>query len=229
MARASRVRNDLSSSTISSVRSPGIGAGAAISVMVIIISALPTLLRIAMRPGSTAQEACCCTSMSGRAQRTRTTAPCSGACLLKNVTAAPGALQQRFGDEEAEAQAALLAFGADAAAAGHIRLADAPQDFRREARSIIGDRDRDILLAPAHRDFDTCRREVDGVFHDVAEPIEDRGRTLHHRLAVALGRQHNVDRDAEMAVRGRDLFDQRQKIWRARMAHLPPAARRVCS
>jgi len=40
MARASRVRNDLSSSTISSERSPGIGAGTMTSVMDIMATEL---------------------------------------------------------------------------------------------------------------------------------------------------------------------------------------------
>ena len=49
---------------------------------------------------------------------------------LRNASVAPGALEQRLGDEQAEAQAAA---GLGALARRHIGLADAVDDFGQES------------------------------------------------------------------------------------------------
>ena len=63
-----------------------------------------------------------------------------------------GTLQQRFCNKEAEAQAGRFVAGIilemPATAGCDVGLADPGQDFRRKARPVVGDRDRNGILAP---------------------------------------------------------------------------------
>src|SRR5689334_8645581 len=60
-----------------------------------------------------------------------------------------GALQERLGDEVAEAEAAARLAGVAWPALGDIGLAEPADDVGREARPVVDDGDRDALLVPA--------------------------------------------------------------------------------
>src|SRR6185295_9956823 len=95
-------------------------------------------------------------------------------------------LQQGFCDEEAETQAARLDIRVVSAAppAGHIRLPDPRHDFRREARPVVADGDVDGRAAPERADVDTLAREIDRVFQQIAEAVEDRRIARADRLGI---------------------------------------------
>src|SRR5207244_1807951 len=107
MARASLVRNDLSSSTISNVRSPGIGAGATGTSVMVIIAILPKTCRSAMRQRSAAQALICDFEISARPAHAHDRA-LLGSGPVEESERRAGAFQQRFGDEKAKAEPALL-------------------------------------------------------------------------------------------------------------------------
>ena len=65
------------------------------------------------------------------------------------------------------------------------------------------------VVVPLRADHDALAREIDGVFQQIAEPVEDRRIARADRLAAALGRRGDVDGDAEIAVRRHHLLDQR--------------------
>src|SRR5262249_58970509 len=114
----------------------------------------------------------------------------------------------RLGDEDAETEPADLALAARRMAADRqIRLADAVEDLRREARSVVGDRDRHLAVAPLRRNLDLRAREVDGVFHEIAEPVNDRRVVLADRLGRAILRHRPLDPDPERALRGPPHLD----------------------
>src|SRR5450756_1294968 len=64
------------------------------------------------------------------------------------------AFEQGLGDENAQAQSGrqLAGFVGITLAAGDIGLADAVQDFRREARTVIADGHLDCLFVPLRAD-----------------------------------------------------------------------------
>src|SRR6195256_993642 len=120
-----------------------------------------------------------------------------------------GALQQGLGDEKAEAQPGRLVRGPyPLPPAGDEGLAQAVHDLGRKARAVVIDGDRHLVAAPFGRDLDALAREIDGVLHQIAEPIHDRRIARHHRLLARAGGRHDVDGDAEMAMRGDDFLDQ---------------------
>src|SRR5207245_2308086 len=112
------------------------------------------------------------------------------------------ALQQGLGDEKPEAEAAA---GLCPLARRHIGLADAVDDLGREARSVVGDGEGDLLAIPVPADGDGLLGEVDGVLDQVAEPIDDTGAASPDRLRADALARTQPDRDAEIAVRRRHL------------------------
>src|SRR5262245_2977067 len=122
------------------------------------------------------------------------------------------ALQQGFGDEEAKPQAARLAVAALAATVGDVGLADPVHDLRGKARTVIGDRDGDVLAVPGGGDIEPLVGEIDGVLEQISEAVKDGGVAAADRLSLLARRQRDVDRNAEVAVRGNHLFDQRGQL-----------------
>src|SRR5262249_33654858 len=112
------------------------------------------------------------------------------------------ALQQGLGDEEAEPQAARLALAALPATAGDVGLADPGDDLGGKARTVIGDGDGDVLTAPGGGDLDPLVGEIDGVLEQVSEAVKDRGVAAADRFGRLARRQRDVDRNAEVAMRG---------------------------
>src|SRR5262249_22721180 len=98
MARASRVRKHLSSSTISSVRSPGIGAGAGATSVLVIIAELPTF-RSAKRGRFTAQVLICGVEIRARPAHAHHRA-LLGRGPVQESERRPSAFQQRLGNEK---------------------------------------------------------------------------------------------------------------------------------
>ena len=124
-----------------------------------------------------------------------------------------GALQQRPRDEHAEPEPGVLARRVDRPAPPRqIGLADPLHDIRRKARTIVGNHDFDRVVVPPRIHFDLVAREIDGVFQDVADAIEDRGIAQADRFLAAGDRDPHLDRDAEIAVRGDRLLDQRGQL-----------------
>ena len=126
-----------------------------------------------------------------------------------------GALEQRAGDKHPETEAAVLALGfVDAAPARQIGLADTLQNVGREARAIVGNDDLDGLGVPPRIHLHRRPREIDGVFQDVADAMEDCRITRADRLACARDRNPDLDSDAEIAIR-RDRFLDQGRQWHA--------------
>src|SRR5712671_269760 len=125
-----------------------------------------------------------------------------------------GALEQRAGDEHPETEAAMIALGFVDAPARQIRLADTLQYVGRETRAIVGNDDLDGLGVPPRIHFHRRPREIDGVFQDVADAMEDCRIARADRLAGARDRNPDLDRDAEIAIRRHRFLDQRRQ-WHA--------------
>src|SRR5882757_4418903 len=70
-----------------------------------------------------------------------------------------GALQQRAGDEYAEAKPAALAFIV-ARPPRQVRLADPLQDVGRDAGAVVGDHDLDDLVVPPGVHLDRLARKI---------------------------------------------------------------------
>src|SRR5262245_39588468 len=107
--------------------------------------------------------------------------PAVGKRPVLEIERRPRAFEQRLGNEEAEPEtagflAARIAVGALtlAPATGDIGLADPLHDLRRKAGAVVGNGDGYLPTAPGGRDLDPLMREVDGVFEQVPEAIENR-------------------------------------------------------
>src|SRR5262249_20414121 len=109
------------------------------------------------------------------------------------------ALQQGFGDEEAQPQAARLAVAALSATVGDVGLADPVHDLRGKAWTVIGDGDGDILTVPGGGDLDPLVGEIDGVLEQIPQAVEDGGVAPADRLGRLARRERDVDRNAEVA------------------------------
>src|SRR6267154_4777026 len=118
-----------------------------------------------------------------------------------------GALQQRAGDEHAEAEPAVLAFVV-ARPPRQERLADPLQHVGRDAGAVVGNHELDDLAVPPGVHLDGLAGEIDRVFQDVADAIEDRRIARADRLAGAGHRDPDLDRDAEIAMRRHHFLDQ---------------------
>src|ERR1700722_14682281 len=119
------------------------------------------------------------------------------------------ALEQRLGDEKAEPEPGVLVGGALApAAAGDERLAHAVHDIRRKARTVVVDRDPDLVAAPVGLDLHPLAREINRVLDQVAEPVHDRRIARDLRLVAAVLRHCHRDGDAEVAMRRYHLLEQ---------------------
>src|SRR5208283_1569615 len=98
-----------------------------------------------------------------------------------------GAFEQCLGDEESEAQPGVR--GALHAAvlfpAAHIRIADAIKNFRSEAGAVVLYDDADEEFGPARFDPDGRAREIDRVFHEIAEAVQYTGVAQADRLGGA--------------------------------------------
>src|SRR5579863_6914042 len=85
-----------------------------------------------------------------------------------------GPLQQGAGDKYPEPEPAMLALGVVAAAPPRqIGFADALEDVRCDPRSVVGDRDLDHFRIPPRVHLDGLAGEIDGVFEDVADAVQD--------------------------------------------------------
>src|SRR5690606_32987064 len=76
-----------------------------------------------------------------------------------------GALQQRLGDEQAEAEAAAAS---TRPASRHIGFADAVENLRRKTRPVVDDRQLDLRLVPCPAQDHGFAGEIDGVLDEVA-------------------------------------------------------------
>ena len=124
-----------------------------------------------------------------------------------------GALQQRPRDEHAEPEPAMLALGVvGLAPARQIGLADPLEDVGRKARPVVGNHDFDGFVVPPRIHLDLVAREIDGIFQDVADAIEDRRIARADRLLAAGDRDPHLDGDAEIAMRRHRLLDQRREL-----------------
>ena len=77
--------------------------------------------------------------------------------------------------------------------------------------AVVGNHDLDGLGIPPRVHLHGFAREIDGVFQDVADAIEDRRIAGADRLAGACDRDPDLDRDAEIAMRRHRLLDQRRE------------------
>src|SRR5690606_6330601 len=110
----------------------------------------------------------------------------------------PRALQQRLGDEEAEAEPAgpLILLPP-----GDIRIADTLEDIGRIAVAVVLDDDAHAFRRVADDDGHLLAGMVDGVFQQIAEAVENAGIAVADRLVLALAVFHEIEADAEFAVR----------------------------
>ena len=142
-------------------------------------------------------------SNAGRGQAIRATAPVPGGAALDSDELRARALDQRLGDEQAEAEPAPPSSSASpplgGAAGRDVGLADPEQDVGREARPVVADLE--AHLAGVQRACDGRRGscgEIDGVVDDVGEPVDDAGVAAADRL--------------------RALARERRRRWRCRSA-----------
>ena len=127
-----------------------------------------------------------------------------------------GALEQRAGDKHPETETTGLAVGfIGPAPAGQIGLADTLQYVGRETRAIVGNDDLHGFGIPPRIHLHRRPREINGVFQDVADPVEDCRITRADRLAGARDRNPDLDRYAKIAI-WRDRFLDQGRQWRAR-------------
>src|SRR5258707_590490 len=101
------------------------------------------------------------------AYRDRRAAAAAGAAVAEDHRRA-GALQQRLGDENAQAHMSFLAL-----ARRNEGRSQFVEQRLREARPVVGDLDLRPLARPARDDGDFAPCERDGVLHDVADALHD--------------------------------------------------------
>src|SRR5829696_8434155 len=120
-----------------------------------------------------------------------------------------GALDQRLGDEQAEAEAAglLVARALPRAAGRDIGLAGPQQHLGGKSRPVVADLEPDLVGRPARLDLDRAGGEIDGVVEDVGEPVEEPGAAPAHRLRP-LAAGLDLDRDLGRALRLDDLLEE---------------------
>src|SRR6266849_1060139 len=226
MARDRRSRNGLSSSTIRSERSAWpVSSGMAFTVRAFLASDTATYgvatrrcqvriksITLIRRPGV---ELTCWfgSGFTGLETAARPGDLDHGAMIRKGPVGegdlGAGALEQRAGDKHPETEAAVLALGfVDAAPARQIGLADTLQYVGRETRAIVGNDDLDGLGVPPRIHLHRRPREIDGVFQDIGDTMEDCRITCADRLACARDRNPDLDRDAEIAIRRYRFLDQ---------------------
>ena len=145
--------------------------------------------------------------LAPRASARRSTSACAAACWLTNTCAGPAdrgtiapwpdardsqairgprALQQGLGDEEAKAQPGRARRPClprrGGTARGDVGLAQGVDDVEGNTLAVVGDGDEHLARRPAGDDLDRVAGEVDGVLDQVAEPVDDAGPALAHRL-----------------------------------------------
>src|SRR5882757_3498881 len=214
IARASRSRNGLSSSTINSERSAWpVSSAMAFTVGVLCVEH-PTIWRdntALPRPHKVDQQSrqwrpvlrrCFGGGFSGFKSAAGPHDLDHGAMIRKGPVGerhlGAGALQQRPRDEHAEPEPAALALRiVRAPPPRQIGLADPLQHIRRDAGSIVGNHDVNGLGIPPGIDLHGGAREVDGVLEDVADAVEDRRVAHACRLAGTGDCDSYLDRDAE--------------------------------
>src|ERR1700733_472821 len=236
MARARRCRNDLSSSTISSERSPEGGTGVAPGTALFIATLLrggcnSTPQRFASRRRHEPQ------AMKGRNRSTikpdgelhlrtgdgrlkrgrREGALKIGAipghgdcramqrrCLIDQRKSCPGAFQERFGDEEPQAQPkhgilVTLRSARSRPPVGDIGRADAVHDLRRKAGTVVSDGDAYSPRRPLRQNLDPPMGEVDRVLDQIAETVADRWIAGADGFVRAVGGKGDANRDAKIS------------------------------
>src|SRR5262249_21634534 len=113
--------------------------------------------------------------------------------------ACAGALEERLGDEDAQAEPSA-GFAAEVqlppARARDIGLADPIHDLRGETRAIVRDRDGHLVRIPSCRHLHALARKIDCIFEEIAEPIKEAGVAPPYRLP-AIARERHFDCDAE--------------------------------
>jgi hypothetical protein len=91
-----------------------------------------------------------------------------------------GALQKRFGNEETETETEHGSFfglrcPGIGPTMGHVRRAQAVDDFRSKSGTVVADGNADLLRRPLCGDFNPRMSEVDGIFDQIAEAISNPG------------------------------------------------------
>src|SRR6185312_15670313 len=123
-------------------------------------------------------------------------------------------LQQRACDEYAEPQPRMLARRLIAAASPprQIGLADPLDDVGGKSRPVVGDHDLDAVVVPPGVHLGRRAGEVERIFEDVADAVEDRRIACADRLLGGGDGNPHLDLDAEIAMRRDDLLDQRRQL-----------------
>src|SRR5438105_5686714 len=124
-----------------------------------------------------------------------------------------GPLQQRAGDEHSKPEPLMLALGvSDVATPRQIGLADPLDEVGRNAGSVVGNDDLDGIVVPPRIHLHRGPRKIDGVFQDVADAIQNSRIARADRLGGARDRDANLDRDPEVAMRRHCLLDQGRQL-----------------
>ena len=150
------------------------------------------------------------------------------AALAKTMRGA-AALEQGLGDEEARAPCRR---SRDARRAGvalaHEGVADPADQLGRIAGTVVADPEPELRRVPVEVDPDRRRREVDGVLHEVAQPLHDLRAARHRRLAARRPLDAGDHLDAAVGVRRRRLLDDaregreaHQRVLLALRSHRP--------
>src|SRR5215469_380221 len=234
MARARRCRNDLSSSTIRSERSPGIALDPASVIAVsnprtcepdrprLMVPSrthdlqLTRHLQLRSRSGSLKW---------WRRHRSFKILPVPGhgdggamqrRRLIDQRELGPGALQKGLGYEKTEPEPKQRGFvGLRTARTrptmGDIGRAEPVDHFGSKAGAIVADDDVNLLSRPAGRDLDSAVGEIHRIFNQVAEAVPNCWIALAGRFTGAVGRKSDNDRNAEIAVRRHRFLDQGRK------------------
>src|SRR5215471_586080 len=215
MARASRCRNDLSSSTIRSERSLGIALDPASFIVVsnprtcqpgclALFGAVPAIWHLTrdlqLRSDSRGLK-------WGRRERSFKILPVPGhgdggavqrRRLIDQRELGPRALQKRLGDKKTEPKPKQRSFvgfrtARSRPAMGDIGRAEAIDHFGRKSRPVVTDGDADFLRRPTGGDLDPVMGEVHRVFDQIAETVADRGIARSSRFAGTVWRVSDRD------------------------------------
>src|ERR1700722_1522732 len=125
-----------------------------------------------------------------------------------------GTLQQSLGNEktEAKAESAVVLIAARLAQPGppmgDIGRPDAIQYFRSKTRPVVTDGDAHLGGRPLRQDLHALVGKIDRVLDQIAEAVADSRIARTGRLVRPIGRELDLDSNAEMTMRRDRLLDE---------------------